>query len=551
MMKQQANWPSFSFGLKTKMHHAALAIPFVLVALSFFPPSTKASHTFGPRIDANPPVVIGPDSGLAATEGNKWIHVLEDESAKFLILRLLSNIDDGDEVTIELGYDTDVFHVSSAPVLYSRPIGGTTATITYEDKDNDGDGGVTLIEYGRGDVIDVFGVSEPCVFEEPIVITETGVCPLQPFPSTPSWVDVACDSVDDIVKEVSKSVGMYLFLTGSKVASCTATLVDENLLLTSGHCIGHVGEEVDFGDYRTVEVNSASFTLDVEAGDCFGNCPEDYNPKFYRVLDVQRSKFVQGVAGIDYAFLEIDPTVIPDGIEPIDMLEDTDGLSVGDQVFIVHHPTGRAKKVSDGTTDPGTCEILGFTNPDGIKHIIAGCDIDNGSSGSSMFDANTGKLIANTDLFNWADCGGRFILSSEINKNFLSEPPPNLNVDAMMVLDRSGSMIEIAQSGVTKMEELKESAKLFVELLRLGVGHKIGLVSFSSSALLDYPLSSFVESVKNDLISGGVIDDLISSGATSIGGGLLKAQEQFSDDPLIKLLKPSNDGWASKYTSIH
>lgn len=174
-----------------------------------------------------------------------------------------------------------------------------------------------------------------------------------------------------------------------------------------------------------------------------------------------------------------------------------------------------------------------------------------------MFDAATGKLIGNTDLFNVSPCGGRFILSSEIIANLQGEDPPAQDVDGasfvwggflprislffphvifprsppqtvMMVLDRSGSMTELDESGNTKMQELRESAKLFVELLREDASHAIGSVSFSSSASLDYELDLVSPSVKDDLIGPGeVIDNLTPSGATSIGDGLSTAQDQF------------------------
>lgn len=343
-------------------------VPFLLLAC-LAPEAARASHRLGSRVDVVPAVVVGPDSGNPPTDGaNAWEFTLEDVDARFLILRMLSGIDDGDEATVELGYGTDTFVAGPEPVLYSRPVGGTSATVRYVDANDNGVGGVTLIEYGRGEEVDIFGTSnDPCVFEEPEVVTRYGVCPLQSDPAIPSWVDVACDSVNDLTKEVARSVGLFTFLTDTKVSSCTATLVDGNVLLTSGHCIGHAQEEVDVDGYRTVEVNSASFTLDFEA-DCGGGCPGGYDPQFFKVEDVVRSKWVQGVSGIDYAFLTVSPDIIADlNVAPIEMMEDTSGLSVGDPVFLVHHPTGRAKKVSNGDTDPGSCEILGFTFPDGIK----------------------------------------------------------------------------------------------------------------------------------------------------------------------------------------
>lgn len=58
------------------------------------------------------------------------------------------------------------------------------------------------------------------------------------------------------------------------------------------------------------------------------------------------------------------------------------------------------------------------------------------------------------------------------------------NVDVVLVLDRSGSM------DGSPIENARDSAKLFVDLMN--EGDKIGVVSYSDSSRIDFPLSSIV-----------------------------------------------------------
>jgi hypothetical protein len=151
------------------------------------------------------------------------------------------------------------------------------------------------------------------------------------------------------------------------------------------------------------------------------------------------------------------------------------------------------------------------------------CDVDNGSSGSSIFDSQ-GRIVAN---LGWWDGGPSIIL---LNDRFLSEPPPPVDADVMMVFDRSGSMSLPGESGTSKLSEAKEAASLFVDLIATGQGHRVGLVTFSTASSLDEPLSAVTTAKKNDLIGPpepGIIDDISAGGLTGIGGALLAAQNQF------------------------
>lgn len=102
----------------------------------------------------------------------------------------------------------------------------------------------------------------------------------------------------------------------------------------------------------------------------------------------------------------------------------------------------------------------------------------------------------------------------------------------MLVLDRSGSMSMGAGTGRTKIQEARDAASLFVQLIRSGVGDRIGLASFSTTASLDEALGPVNAAKKTTLIGGppfggGKVAALTPDGVTTIGGGLQTANGQF------------------------
>jgi hypothetical protein len=106
----------------------------------------------------------------------------------------------------------------------------------------------------------------------------------------------------------------------------------------------------------------------------------------------------------------------------------------------------------------------------------------------------------------------------------------------MIVFDRSGSMSESAGTlpGRSKMDEAKDAASLFVQLIASGAGHRVGLVSFSTTASspVDDHLGNVNPGQKNDLVgpspyTTGKVGALMPGGMTSIGDGLQKAVNEF------------------------
>lgn len=116
--------------------------------------------------------------------------------------------------------------------------------------------------------------------------------------------------------------------------------------------------------------------------------------------------------------------------------------------------------------------------------------------------------------------------SINIDANTVERPKSAVS----LVLDRSGSMWEGAGDGFTKVEKLREAARIFVHAMLPGDG--IGLVRFDHTAerVMDVadvgPLdigTGRTDAI--DLINGPQFDP---RGATSIGGGVLQGRDQLN-----------------------
>src|SRR5262249_15747339 len=160
----------------------------------------------------------------------------------------------------------------------------------------------------------------------------------------------------------------------------------------------------------------------------------------------------------------------------------------------------------------------------GFSYLYANCDLTGGSSGSALFDIQ-GRIIGIADIA--GHCANGYLSITEVLKDLAATPPLAIKRDLMLVMDRSGSMSMDAGTGTghTKIEEAREAASLFVQLIRSGAGDRMGLASFSTAATLDESLGLVDGGKKNTLI--GKLRALTPDGLTSIGLGLQTANGQF------------------------
>jgi hypothetical protein len=498
------------------------------------------SHRIGSVLPQAPAFVVGPGSGLPPTSPGVWERTFtpppHPDGTKFLMLHFTAaSLSGGDRLEVVRSADPDPFHAidvftaADGASFWSRPVSGGSVLVRFVDG-GDGTGQAAISEYGRGEGIrnggntagggnangDLF-MLDPS-WDEPSFFNSAGVCPSA---SSPSWENVAVLPAG-VMRDRAGSVGMFVVADGDHLSTCTATLIAPDLILTAGHCLA-----------TDAEARTGSFTLDFQT-DASGARPAGYNPRFYKLRRVVRSGASRAPGDVrpvrDYSIVQVDTPPAGLGAPPVP----TRGTLpvAGEEVFIVHHPRGVVKKVSRRPADAATLITL-FSDTRG-RILEHDCDIDNGSSGSSLLDAS-GRIIA---VNNWAPaaCRGESLSIIDIQQDFLTAPPPPTDVDVMLVLDRSGSMsLPSHSASMTKIEHARRATALFVDLIRKDATHRAGLVTFSTSAASPPGFAGLhpaTDANETTLVgppphNGGIVGGITPGGTTTIGGGLQLAQAQF------------------------
>ncbi len=489
-------------------------------------------HRLGSVLPIAAPITFGPGTGAAANPANTWqIAFPADSVAKFLTLHLDgTSLGPNDRVEVDLGYDTDVFTRAWGPDFWTRPIKGPGPVTLRYVRVGTSNGTVRIDKYGRGEPIrdggqrntngDLFMIDTPYV--EPTYYPSFS---LTQGHTTPSWQQAACVT-DPVIQATARSVGMYVVVDRdpmeyllpedidfTRLSSCTATLIAPDLVITAGHCVA-----------SDDEIKTGAITFDFET-DCNLDRPAGYSPRFFKLRKLIETGYLRppgdGRAVIDYSIVQIETPPGGFPFPPIPFRPGSLALSPGDPLFIVHHRRGTAKKVSSWLNDTNC--MVKEVHP---TYVTWDCSVDNGSSGSSVFDS-AGRIVANVTTF------GAATSSVAIWEDVRTEPPPTRDVDVVVVLDRSGSMGLPGRSGAPKMDEAKQAAAMFVSLLTAAASNRVGLVSFSTAATPDRALANVNPGTKNALVgpippaTAGQIGGIAASGMTTIGGGLQTAVGYF------------------------
>jgi hypothetical protein len=500
------------------------------------------SHVTGTVQTVTPAIIIGPDSGSPPSSLNTWAlnfsHVPAPAGTKLLILHFTgASFPPSNRLEVGLGYggEMDVFTSADGTDFWTRPINiyalpSGLVPIRYITN-GAATGGVQLDQYGRGERHTKDPANANALFDslsncDPFLGTASYLEPdYAKFwfcNDPPNWENVACAaSAGDIRNTVAPSVGMIMHVDFSQelgfyLSTCSVTLVSADTIITAGHCMTNPIEDalsssVIFG-YQT---------------NCDGTKPGGYSPRVVKVKEVIRQRYADGTAN-DYCLLRL-KTAVP-GITPRPMRTDIPASS--EQVFGIHHPNGAVKKLS--IPHPGFATVASS----GPTSIQVSLDVSGGSSGSGLFDT-TGRITG--VLSNGLACSLGYFPTATIQQDIAT--PPAITRDVMMVFDRSGSMSLPGTSGVTKIEEARAAASLFVQLVRSGTGNRVGLVSFSTmaSSPVDFALAAVTAPNKTALI-GPVIGGLTPGGSTTIGGGLNAAYAQLAPGPNPRNILLLTDG---------
>jgi Trypsin-like peptidase domain/von Willebrand factor type A domain len=475
------------------------------------------SHTCGRVISVG--TRIGPDTGASSSGLGFWEHLftpgpaLSGGDPRFVLLHFNAlAFPAGERLEVDLRYGTDTIDAASGGDAWTRPIDSKGGPIRIRYFGSGPAGGVTLAEYGSGEPtttgtpgdplgsltnVDLFLHTSP--YTEPVYETRLrcGVF---------DWQNIACAAPGSIEALTSRAVCCFVNVhrhgTGSVVSTCSGTLIDDNLVLTASHC----ATEPD-----NLEARSGSVVFGYQTT-CNGDRPGAYAPRIFKVTRIVR----RGVA--DWLILEIATPPGGTGIPPAQLR--TSAAVPGEGGIAIHHPHGAAMKVQRRLlTASGVAPVENF-------------DFAGGSSGSALFDS-MGRIVGGAlSVGPVGDaCHATYTAATTILNELANPPAPPAPFDVMLVMDRSGSMADPGMTpGRTKMEEARDAASLFVQLVRANAGHRLGMVSFSTtatrppeSALGGVDAAKKAELVGPSPYTTGRIGALSPTAATSIGDGLAVA----------------------------
>lgn len=485
------------------------------------------SHVIGTVQFVTPSLVIGPDSGNPASGPDTWtvnfMHTPAPMGSKFVILHFSNaHLPANNRLEVDLGYDTEIFTAADGTDFWTRPVNlyalpEGLVPIRYVTN-GASSGGVTLAKYGRGErhpgEQDPTALSNSDPFQQNAAYIEPKYDPFWFCHTPPNWENLECVPVTDFRLPLARSIGMIVMVDKSEhdatveiVSSCSVTLIDADLVLTAGHCFEATGE-----DART-----ASVIFNYET-DCGGSRPAGYSGRFVKV---QKQVAWRYDSGFDYCLHQLKT---PPGLLPIPPRHDLP--TVGETIFGIHHPNGAVKKLSPPHS--GSASVHSSSS----MALGVSLDVSGGSSGSGLFDSAgrvTGVLSYGTA------CSLIYFPTATIFADIASPPgSPPVTRDVMIVFDRSGSMSLPAGTGRTKIEEARDAASLFVQLVQAGTGNRVGLVSFSTTASspVDFNIAPVSIASKQSLVgpapyATGVVGGLTPGGNTTIGGGLAAAVARF------------------------
>jgi len=501
-------------------------------------------HIVGTVQPVASPVVIGPDSGLPPTSPNTWTINFDPGAPppggiKFIILHLQNlNLPANNRVEIDLGYDTDVLTATSDFDFWSRPVNLSAFAdgkipIRYITN-GAATGGVTLDRFGRGERHEGDGDPTSNSNCDPFLLDANYVEPTfntSLFCATPpDFENADCPTAGDVRKTVAPSAGMVVHIDIAAdgiteiISSFSATLVGTDLVLSAGQLLV----------FAPTQLQSAAIIFNY-ATTCAGARPPNYAGRFHKVKRIVKLGFF---GAVDYALLQLNVPAAGLGITPAVMRPDVP--AAGEQVFCIHHPEGAVKRLS---AKHATFKTVISGNS---SSIVADLDVASGSIGAGLYDAS-GQVIG--VMRGGTACNIEFYPTASALADIGNPQDEPLFRDVMIVLDRSGSMELDGGAGLPKIDEARDAASLFIQLVQTDGANQIGLVSFSTAASnpVDFALAPVNAANKLALtgpapFTGGIVGAISTGGTTSIGAGLEAARDQMPQKGSLRSILLLTDG---------
>lgn len=489
---------------------------------------------------------------------------------------------------------TDTFARSDGNNFWTRPISSADAMGLNVSVDVGAGESIQLLEYGYG-VLDLFMIAGDPSSGIADFLAD-GVAG-----AAPAWAPITDLQPNDPRRQRAESVGLMVFIRiasdgAREIGTCTASVFKDNWIITCAHCadtlIGsHPAYPQNEEDYRFLEIESGSFTLDynpLPAGTNLAANMAD-RPKFYKLFEPERTGFRYSATvrnpeleGVDYIVIQVrqsdlDVLPFPSALSSPQNIPPT-VLSPGDgaQLYIIHHPRGRTKRISylDNTGDfskqAAPADYLAPVGNFHNRNIVTICDLDSGSSGAPILLRGSNEIVgiardvsingnaANNYLHNW---GPRIrTIMRDLVEN-LDDPNPisfDQYIQGAILVDSSGSMgLTDTGSGNTKMYDTKQALEKFLKLLRYTNAapnqHNIAVIEYDTVNNQLRAMSPFffaTESARDTYVNN-LVNALQIGGATAIGDALIAGAAQVNTAlpanfvPSILLMTDGIQNWGT------
>lgn len=233
-------------------------------------------------------------------------------------------------------------------------------------------------------VIDKMSVGFP---ELPVYVQEGNHTLSETLCASEDWANAVCYAGDSSYDK-GRAVARLLIHQGTQSHYCTGWLLSNSShLITNRHCLS-----------SQHHASNTDFDFDAENLVCFGlNSKGCCGGTVY-----SGSTYIQDSQTLDYALLQLNE----DAASEFGYLEIDDAIPyAGQQIYIVQHPYGAAKRISwdSGSDTGGVCRVQGYPVTNKCRQgtgLEYQCDTASGSSGSPVLSATSDKVVA---LHN---CGG-------------------------------------------------------------------------------------------------------------------------------------------------